>query len=139
MPGSKSVVWQVVATQDRVRRRVESYLEEGGYPVLRNGRCPLDIRLATVRAVSEITDAEMAVLEAMLVCDSAQEIADHLHIGRDAVYSHWKSLMSSFQVASRHRVILKAIRAGVLEVDAGGRVRRPRNTRRNNHDPSKTE
>lgn len=111
-----AVIWQVVATRDRARRRVERYLTEGGFPVIRGGIIPVTLRLATVRAVVEINEAERQVLEAMLVCDTAQEIADRLNLSRQTVYGQTQALMEAFGVHSRHRVIVEALRIGVLDV-----------------------
>jgi DNA-binding CsgD family transcriptional regulator len=110
------VIWQVLATRDRVRRRLENYLQQGGHQVIRQGCVHPEARLATVRAVVELTDMQAEILEAMVQCDSAQEIADRLHISRDSVYDHVRALMLIFGVSSRHRVLMEALRLGVLEL-----------------------
>jgi DNA-binding CsgD family transcriptional regulator len=115
------VLWQVVSTRDRERRRMERHLKSGGFLVAREGLLPLEVRLSTVRAAVEITEAERAVLGAMLVCDGAQEIAEYLHISRHTVYDQTKALMHRFGVHSRYRVIVQALRSGVLELTSADR------------------
>ena len=118
------VVWQVVSTRDRERRRMERHLKSGGFLLARGGLLPLEVRLSTVRAAVEITEAERAVLGAMLVCDGAQEIAEYLHISRHTVYDHTKALMRHFRVRSRYRIIVQALRSGILELTSAHRSAR---------------
>lgn len=136
MPDEKRVVWQVVATQVLIRRRLEEYLASGNFSVIRNGCCPVDVRLGSVRAAVELTDTELAVLDAMLDTDTAQEIADRLQMSRDSVYSHFRALSAAFKVNSRHQVILRAIRTGVLVVSPTGEISsRPKDLKNENHNP----
>jgi DNA-binding NarL/FixJ family response regulator len=119
--GSENVVWQVIATRERLRLQVERLLQEAGRLVLRRGVLPLEVRLNAVRAAMEISDGERAVLEAWLDCDTQQQVADRLCISLDTVETHTRAIFQTLGAHSRHRAIVHAIGAGLLEAGSSRR------------------
>ncbi len=71
----------------------------------------------TKRREIELTDRELEVLELVVRGLSHQESADVLHIRRDTVAAHVKSIYRKLEVHSRGEATFQAIRKGIIQVD----------------------
>lgn len=110
------LVLQVILLDEDLRHEVEQYLQEGGFTVMRSRHTPYDVSLGFIAAAVEITVREREVLEALLEHDTAARIAQALGISPRTVEGHLLDLMRRLGVHSRHRIIVRAISLGLLQV-----------------------
>jgi DNA-binding CsgD family transcriptional regulator len=111
---TQSTIWQEVAPDDDARQDVERLMRRSGYRIIDRGILPADATLGIVRSAVSLTSREREVLEALLLHDHNREIANALGISTRTVEDHIRIKMQQFGVASRHRLLARALLSGLL-------------------------
>jgi DNA-binding CsgD family transcriptional regulator len=111
---TRRIVWRVVSPHARDRTQMEQYLLAGGHLIQTDGPPTADDLLGIVLAEFEITGREYDVLRELTLREHTREIADALFISEDTVQKHLQSLMQKLRVHTRHRLIVEALRIGLL-------------------------
>lgn len=110
-----TIIWQVAVPDEDARRELERLLlRRHGYRTIYLGILPAGATLGVVRSAVALTERELDVLKAMLTRDHIREIAADLGISVSTVGFHLRNMMQQFGVASRHRLLARALLSGLL-------------------------
>jgi len=111
-----SLCLRAVASEEDARARLEQWLTEGGYPVVREGRLPFAIHWAVTPAPTGFTPRERDIIRALLEHDHNTEMARALGVSKKTCRRYVQDLERRFGVHSRHRLIVRLLEQGYLFV-----------------------